>query len=282
MHHAVVMGVPLNMVFLITAFLKCGLITSDYGVYFTWYFSSDCSHFFLNLLTCAQVLCQLFLFNLHCGACSPLKMWNMCVQYDDTFLKWNISGSCLISLLTVSAKHVFEYTEYIFSDLLNIGKRTICFSVLILKENLSSLSLKLLYSLLNIFSHAWHSILLSAENYEVSELKTESTVTVNELETGLKEATIEVLVVGCIILIVTGQWKEGRAVVSGSSSRSAYSGSSGKVVTKDMPEDKQGQKSSAEFGNVVDLQSMLSGSLVTMAWRVLRLRMEETASRYGG
>jgi hypothetical protein len=27
---------------------------------------------------------------------------------------------------------------------------------------------------------------------------------------------------------------------------------------------------------------MLSGSLVTTAWRVLRLRMEETASRYGG
>jgi hypothetical protein len=28
--------------------------------------------------------------------------------------------------------------------------------------------------------------------------------------------------------------------------------------------------------------SMLSGSPVTTAWRVLRLRMEETASRYGG
>jgi hypothetical protein len=27
---------------------------------------------------------------------------------------------------------------------------------------------------------------------------------------------------------------------------------------------------------------LLGGSLVTMAWRVLRLRMEETASRYGG
>jgi hypothetical protein len=27
---------------------------------------------------------------------------------------------------------------------------------------------------------------------------------------------------------------------------------------------------------------MLSGSLVTTAWRVLRLRMEEKASRYGG
>jgi hypothetical protein len=28
--------------------------------------------------------------------------------------------------------------------------------------------------------------------------------------------------------------------------------------------------------------AMLSGSLVTMAWRVLRLWMEEKASRYGG
>jgi hypothetical protein len=28
--------------------------------------------------------------------------------------------------------------------------------------------------------------------------------------------------------------------------------------------------------------AMLSGSLVTTAWRVLRLRMEEKASRYGG
>jgi hypothetical protein len=28
--------------------------------------------------------------------------------------------------------------------------------------------------------------------------------------------------------------------------------------------------------------SMLGGSLVTTAWRVLRLRMEGTASRYGG
>jgi hypothetical protein len=27
---------------------------------------------------------------------------------------------------------------------------------------------------------------------------------------------------------------------------------------------------------------MLDGSLVTTAWRVLRLRMENTASRYGG
>jgi hypothetical protein len=30
------------------------------------------------------------------------------------------------------------------------------------------------------------------------------------------------------------------------------------------------------------LMSVLSGSLVTTAWRVLRLRMEEKASRYGG
>jgi hypothetical protein len=28
--------------------------------------------------------------------------------------------------------------------------------------------------------------------------------------------------------------------------------------------------------------TMISGSTVTMAWRVLRLRIEETASRYGG
>jgi hypothetical protein len=28
--------------------------------------------------------------------------------------------------------------------------------------------------------------------------------------------------------------------------------------------------------------SILSGSPVTMVWRVLRLQMEETASRYGG
>jgi hypothetical protein len=28
--------------------------------------------------------------------------------------------------------------------------------------------------------------------------------------------------------------------------------------------------------------SMLSGSLVTMAWHVLRLQMEKKASRYGG
>jgi hypothetical protein len=28
--------------------------------------------------------------------------------------------------------------------------------------------------------------------------------------------------------------------------------------------------------------AMLGGSLVITAWRVLRLRMEETASRYGG
>jgi hypothetical protein len=32
----------------------------------------------------------------------------------------------------------------------------------------------------------------------------------------------------------------------------------------------------------VRLQIMLSGSLVTTAWRFIRLRMEETASRYGG
>jgi hypothetical protein len=31
-----------------------------------------------------------------------------------------------------------------------------------------------------------------------------------------------------------------------------------------------------------DDDSMLSGSLVTTVWRVLRLRMEEKASRYGG
>jgi hypothetical protein len=30
------------------------------------------------------------------------------------------------------------------------------------------------------------------------------------------------------------------------------------------------------------IKSMLGGSLVTTAWRVLRLRMEEMASRYGG
>jgi hypothetical protein len=33
------------------------------------------------------------------------------------------------------------------------------------------------------------------------------------------------------------------------------------------------------FGNTN--RPMLDGSLVTTAWRVLRLRMEETASRYG-
>jgi hypothetical protein len=33
--------------------------------------------------------------------------------------------------------------------------------------------------------------------------------------------------------------------------------------------------------NIRDLY-MLGGSLVTTAWRVLRLRMEGTASRYGG
>jgi hypothetical protein len=30
------------------------------------------------------------------------------------------------------------------------------------------------------------------------------------------------------------------------------------------------------------IKSMLGGPLVTTAWRVLRLRMEETPSRYGG
>jgi hypothetical protein len=34
--------------------------------------------------------------------------------------------------------------------------------------------------------------------------------------------------------------------------------------------------------DIVNFQSMLRGSLFTTAWRVLRLRMEETASRYGG
>jgi hypothetical protein len=34
--------------------------------------------------------------------------------------------------------------------------------------------------------------------------------------------------------------------------------------------------------NVTKLTSWLGGSLVTTAWRVLRLRMEETASRYAG
>jgi hypothetical protein len=103
-----------------------------------------------------------FFFNLHCGTRSPLNMSNVCVQYDDTFLKWDISGSGLISYLTGSPTHDFEY-GHIFSNLLNIRKRTIFFSVLILKENLSSLSLKLLYILFNIFSHALYSILLSAE-----------------------------------------------------------------------------------------------------------------------
>jgi hypothetical protein len=31
-----------------------------------------------------------------------------------------------------------------------------------------------------------------------------------------------------------------------------------------------------------NIHNMLGGSLVTTAWRVLRLRMEETLSRYGG
>jgi len=37
------------------------------------------------------------------------------------------------------------------------------------------------------------------------------------------------------------------------------------------------QQSAARGGG-----TMLGGSLVTTAWRVLRLRMEEKASRYGG
>jgi hypothetical protein len=36
------------------------------------------------------------------------------------------------------------------------------------------------------------------------------------------------------------------------------------------------------FNFCVLQRAMLSGSLVTTAWRVLRLRMEEKASRYGG
>jgi hypothetical protein len=35
-------------------------------------------------------------------------------------------------------------------------------------------------------------------------------------------------------------------------------------------------------GSYIYKQSMLSGSLVTTAWRVLRLRIEEEASTYGG
>jgi hypothetical protein len=41
-------------------------------------------------------------------------------------------------------------------------------------------------------------------------------------------------------------------------------------------------KQKTEFRAVVMLETMLSGSPVITAWRVLRLRMEETASRYGG
>jgi hypothetical protein len=37
-----------------------------------------------------------------------------------------------------------------------------------------------------------------------------------------------------------------------------------------------------EFKLFVILKAVLSGSLVTTAWHVLRLRMEEMASRYGG
>jgi hypothetical protein len=36
------------------------------------------------------------------------------------------------------------------------------------------------------------------------------------------------------------------------------------------------------FKIIVSIKLMLGGSLVTMAWHVLRLQMEETASRYGG
>jgi hypothetical protein len=32
----------------------------------------------------------------------------------------------------------------------------------------------------------------------------------------------------------------------------------------------------------IGINTMLSGSLVTITWRVLRLWMEETASKYGG
>jgi hypothetical protein len=35
------------------------------------------------------------------------------------------------------------------------------------------------------------------------------------------------------------------------------------------------------FVCLITVDSILSGSLVTTAWRVLRLRVEETASRYG-
>jgi hypothetical protein len=36
------------------------------------------------------------------------------------------------------------------------------------------------------------------------------------------------------------------------------------------------------IGRLKRRKSMLSGSTVTTVWRVLGLRMEETASRYGG
>jgi hypothetical protein len=36
------------------------------------------------------------------------------------------------------------------------------------------------------------------------------------------------------------------------------------------------------FGGIARKKAMLSGSLVTTTWRVLRLRMEEMASIYGG
>jgi hypothetical protein len=36
------------------------------------------------------------------------------------------------------------------------------------------------------------------------------------------------------------------------------------------------------FKKVIAVYTMLSGFTVTTAWRVLELRIEETASRYGG
>jgi hypothetical protein len=43
-----------------------------------------------------------------------------------------------------------------------------------------------------------------------------------------------------------------------------------------------GSLSNSEYGGDMDFLSMLSGSLVTAAWHVLTLQIEETASRYGG
>jgi hypothetical protein len=37
-----------------------------------------------------------------------------------------------------------------------------------------------------------------------------------------------------------------------------------------------------QLNEVVSKEALLGGSLVTTAWRVLRLRMEGTDSRYGG